>query len=159
MKRYLLRSRRRSSWSESLYPASILPHPFPILFDALQYRLSVCAGREPICAPCNDDAGGKPLDIPLPGTWKRLIKVIHIENLIPFRCSVDAKVTEMSITTDLHLQTCNRSRGEILGHNHRRPTQKAKGRGGHATVADRQQLCLPEKILLLEQADRVWSIR
>src|SRR2546428_3664160 len=85
-------------------------------------------------------------------------KVIHIENLIPFRCSVDAKVTEMSIAADLDCQTCNRSRGEVLGHNHCRAAQKAKGRGGHATVADRHELCLPGKILFFQQADGVGSV-
>src|SRR5947209_8168186 len=41
------------------------------------------------------------------------------------------------------------------GHNHCRAAQKAKGRGSHATVADRHELCLPGQVLLLQQADGV----
>src|SRR6266568_2928452 len=86
-------------------------------------------------------------------------KVIHIENLLPFRCSVDAKVTEMSIAADLDSQTCNRSRGEVLGHNHCRAAQKAKGRGGHATVPDRHELRRPGNVLFLQQATGVGWLR
>ena len=64
----------------------------------------------------------------------------------------------MSIAADLDFQTCNWSRGEVLGHNHCRAAQKAKGRGGHATVTDRHELRLPGNVLFLQQANGVGSV-
>ena len=64
----------------------------------------------------------------------------------------------MSIAADLDFQTCNGSRGELLSHNHCRSAQKAKGRGGHATVTDRHELRLPGNVLFLQQANGVGSV-
>src|SRR6266568_2417144 len=105
---------------------SVFPHALAIGSHATQYRLSVHIAGEAHRSSRNNDACGKTLDIPLQRTWERLVKVVHIENLVPFRCGVDAKVAEVGIATHLHLQARDRSCSEVLRHDDCRSAQKAE---------------------------------
>jgi hypothetical protein len=80
---------------------SILPHAFAIGLYAPYYRLPVHFAGEAHRSSRNDDACGKPLDVPLPWTWERLVKVIEIEDLVSFWCCVDSEVVEVRITAEL----------------------------------------------------------
>src|SRR5215467_7189686 len=120
---------------------AVLPHVLAIRLHTIQDSLPVCRSREAICAPGDNYARGKPLDIPLPGTRERLVKVIHIEDLIAFWGGVDAKVAEMRIATNLRADAGDRSRSQVLCHDDRRTTQKGKRRGGHPLKAKRHEMC------------------
>src|SRR5712692_4691139 len=104
----------------------VLQQAFTIGSYAPHYRLPVHFAGEAQRTSRDDDACGKPLDIPLPWTWERLIKVVHIEDLVPLRRCVDAEVAEVGIATHLHLQACHGSCSKIACHNNCRAAQKGK---------------------------------
>src|SRR6266700_184030 len=137
---------------------AILPHVLAIRLDTIEDSLPVRRGREAVCTPAENNAGGKSLDIPFPGTGERLVKVIHIEDLIAFRGGVDAKVVEMRVATDLHLDPSDRSCSHILRHDDRRPAQKGKRRGCHALIAKRHEMCQAGAVLFLQQTERIRAI-
>src|SRR5438270_13100837 len=111
-----------------------------IRLDIIQDRSPVRSGRKAVRAPRNNDASGKSLDIPFPGTRQCLVKIIHIEDLIAFWRGVDAKVAEMRISTVLYLESGDRSCSQVLCHNDRRAAQKGKRRGGHPCIAQRHKM-------------------
>src|SRR6266516_2799841 len=114
---------------------AILPHALAIGCEATQDCLPVYIAREAIIPSCNDDACGQAFDVPFPWTWERLIKVIEIENLVPFWGGKDAKVVQVRITTQLYTYPRDRSGCQVSCHHDRRSTQKCKRRGRHALKA------------------------
>ena len=83
---------------------SVFPHVFAVGSYAPHYRLPVHFAREAHRSSRDDDACSKPLDVPLPWTRERLVKVVHIEDLVAFGRGVDTEVAEVGIAAHLHLQ-------------------------------------------------------
>jgi hypothetical protein len=71
--------------------------------------MTVIAGRD-----CKAD--GETLDIPLPGRWQCLVKVIDIEDQITLWRAKEAKVEQMAIPTGLNPYAADRCRREVSRH-------------------------------------------
>ena len=80
------------------------------------------------------------LEIPLPGSVKRLVKVIDVKYQVAFRRGKQAEIQEVTVPAGLHLDARDRSLGEIVCHQSRRSTQERKGVTEHASVTNRNQL-------------------
>jgi len=65
----------------------------------------------------------------------------------------------MRVTTQLRVQRGARKAGEISGHEIRGPAVERERGDQHAAVAHRNQLRDPRRGLLLEQLDRIATIR
>jgi len=66
---------------------------------------------QPDLAPGDDDAGGQPLDVPLPGCGKRFVEIIDVEDDAPLGRGETAEVGQMSVAAGLNADAGNRRRG------------------------------------------------
>src|SRR5438874_1367693 len=84
---------------------AVLPHALAIGRQTTQDCLSIYFAREAIIPSRYYNACGKAFDVPFPWARERLVKVIEIEDLMPFWCGKDAEVVEVRITTHLYLDS------------------------------------------------------
>ena len=99
------------------------------------------------------------LDVPLPRTRQRLVEIVDIEHQPPLRRGEHPEVRQVRIPAALHRQPRPRRRGEVAGHDHRRPAIERERRDQHPPVADRHQLRHARLRLALEQLDRIGPSR
>ena len=50
----------------------------------------------------DDDAGGEPLDVPLPGPRVGLVEVVEVERQPPLRRAEQAEVRKVRVAAELH---------------------------------------------------------
>ncbi len=120
-------------------------------------HVSALFGGEGALASSDLDAGGQPLDIPLPGARQGLVEIVDVEDEITLWGGKPAKVGQVRVTAELRVEAGLWGRGEIRGHDHRRAAVEGEGRGEHAPIANRHEVGDPALRLLLQQLDWIGS--
>jgi hypothetical protein len=108
------------------------------------------------------DAGQEPLDIPLPRSAQGLVEVIDVEDQAPFGGSEEPEVRQVRVPAELHGDAGRGRRGEVGSHHRGCAAVEGEGRDGHPSVADRQQLLDPGRVLRGQHRQRVptrWQCR
>jgi hypothetical protein len=110
---------------------------------------------KPVGSPRDLQAGGEPLDVPLPRAGQRLVKVIDIEDQQPVSRAEDAEIGQVGVTARLHRQPGHRSLRQVTGHRQGRPPEVAERGSHHPAVPDGHELGNPRHLLLFQQGDGV----
>ena len=134
-------------------------HGGAILVPERQQHLGALLGRVPVVASRDGEAGGEPLDVPLPGAREGLVEVVDAELQPPLRGREHSEVHQVGVTTDLCDDPRTRCAGEVGRHDERGSPIERERRHEHAAIADRDQLRHPAHGLLLQQRHRVRSVR
>ena len=95
---------------------------------------------EPVFAAGDREAGGEPLDVPLPWARQRLVEVVEVEDEAPVGRREGAEVGEVGVAAGLHPQARDRRRRQVGGHHRGGAAEEGERRGRHPPVADRHQL-------------------
>jgi len=114
---------------------------------------------EPVVAGGDGEARRQPLDVPFERRRERLVEVVHVEHQPPVGRREHAEVQQVRVTARLHPDIGPWRVREIPGHRRRRAAEVGERRGDHPPVPDRDQLGYPGLGLLLENGDRVGTIR
>ena len=69
-----------------------------------------------------------------------------------------ARVRQMGVPAQLHLEAGGGGGGQVGGHDLGRPPVEGEGRDQHPPVPDRDQVGLPGRVLLLQQRHRVGAV-
>ena len=115
----------------------------------------VGGGVEAAASAGDLQAGGQPLDVPFERPGICLVKVIDVEHQIALGGGEAAEVGEMGVTAQLGPDAGPSDFGEVGGHGKGGAPEIGEGRGGHAAVADRDQLRYPGPRLLGQEVQRV----
>ena len=110
---------------------------------------------EAVAARRDLDAGGEPLDVPLPRTRQGLVEVVDVEHELALGRREQPEVRQVGVTTRLDPEPGGRRARQVGGHDQGCSAIEREGRGEHPSVADRHELLNPGLALLLEQRDRV----
>src|SRR5208283_340175 len=84
-------------------------------------------------------AGYEPAQIPLPSAGMRLVEVVQVDDQVPFRGGVKAKVAEVGITANYWADSSCGEMRDVLGHHAGGAAQEPIGGGHHAADPDRNQ--------------------
>ena len=101
------------------------------------------------------EAGGEPLDVPLPRPRQRLVEVVEVEDEAAVGRREDAEVGEVGVAAGLDPQAGGGRCREIGRHHGGGAAEEGERRGRHPAVADRDQLRDPGDRLSLEDRDGV----
>ena len=134
-------------------------HRGAVLADRVKHDPFLVLPGKAVVARRDQHAGGESLDIPLPRTGQRLIKIVDIEHQAPLGRGEHPEVRQVRIPAALHCQPRPRRRGEVIGHEQRRPAIERERRDQHPPVADRHELRYPRLRLTLQQRDRISATR
>ena len=118
----------------------ILRDPLAIRTRASQRGIALVGGGESVRPRSEREARREPLDIPLPRARQRLVEIVDVEDLAPFRRREAAEVHQVAIAARLHANARVRRGRKVGGHVERRTSVEREGRHRHAPVADRNQL-------------------
>jgi hypothetical protein len=136
-----------------------LGHRLPIS----QHRLhGHCAGVGAAVAQvpsAHREACRQPLDVVLERPWQGLVEIVHVEQQEALGRGEPAKVRQMSVAAQLHLQAGRWRFRQIGRHDLRCAPVKRERRDHHASVPNRDQIWFPVGVLCLQQCDRVRTIR
>ena len=130
-------------------------HRRAVSADRVEHDALLVLGAKGVVARRDQHARGQPLDIPLPRSRERLVEVVDVEHQPPLGRGEDTEVRQMRIAAALDRQPGPRCRGEVVGHDHRRPAIERERRDQHPPVANRHQLRHPRLRLALEQLDGI----
>src|SRR5205085_7905059 len=108
--------------------------------------------------PGDEEAYREALDVPLPRPRQRLVEVVLVEHELARRRRVRTEVREVGIAAELDGQSTRGPRGQIAGHDPRRPPVEGERRDAHPAVADRNEARHAGLVLPHEQLDRVAPI-
>ncbi len=120
-----------------------------------QHRGDPLPALEAAFAAGDLEAGGEPLDVPLPRPRQGLVEVVEVEDEAAVGRGEGAEVGEVGVAACLHPQPGDRRRGEVGRHHRGGAAEEGEGRGRHPPVADRDQLGDARARLGLEDLDRV----
>ena len=134
-------------------------HREPVAGDRRRDDVAALLGREPVVPRRHLQAGGQPLDIPLPRARQGLVEVVDVEHQAALGGAEDAEVGQVRVTARLHRQPGDRRGGQVAGHRQGRPTVVGERGDQHPAPADRHQFGHPGDRLLLQQGDRVGPVR
>ncbi len=137
---------------ESLHALAVLPH-------AAFHEPAPALGRKTDIAAGDLDAGGHPLDVPLPRPGQRLVEVVRTEDKPAVRSSEPSEVRDVSIAAGLHHDARIRSRRQIRRHHRCRPAVERERRDEHPPVADRDECLHARGRLGREHRDGIEPIR
>ena len=104
------------------------------------------------------EAGGEPLDVPLPGPRQRLVEVVEVEDEAAVGRREGAEVGEVGVAAGLHPQPRDRGPRQVGRHHRGGAAEEGEGRGRHPPVADRHQVGDAGLRLALEDRDRILAI-
>ena len=148
----------------------VVPHVESALLGGLADALAVSVhagdhdvatigGREAAVTTHDLEARGEALDVPLPRAGQGLVEVVDVEDELPFGCSEHAEVRQMRVAATLHPYSGMRCVREVGSHDRGRAAVERERRDEHAPVANGHELGHPLLGLLLEDRDRIWTIR
>ena len=132
--------------------------PLAIRTHASQRGIALVGGGESVRPRSEREARREPLDIPFPRARQRLVEIVDVEDLPPFRGGEAAEVHEVAIAAGLHADARVRRAGKVGGHVERRAPIERERRHRHAPAADRDQLGDPPLARRDHQVDRIRSV-
>ena len=91
-------------------------HLRPIGPDGPRDDVRAFLGGEPAISTGDGQTGREALHIPFPGTGKRLVEVVQIEDQVPFGGAEDPEIAQMCVPTCLHVEAGSRCRGQVRRH-------------------------------------------
>ena len=115
-------------------------------------------GREAEVAPGDLEARRKTFDVPLPRAGEGLIEVVDVEEHLALGRGEDAEVEQVGVAAELHVETGDRSPGEVGRHDEGGAPVEGRGRDEHAAVADGDKLGDAALRLLLQQRHGVRAV-
>ena len=104
------------------------------------------------------DAGGQAFHVPFPRGGKRLVEIVDVENKLPFGSGKAAKIGHVAIAGGLDVNSRDRSRSEIGGHNGRSAAQESERRFAHSGVTDRQERGQSPLVGSFQQLDGIRTV-
>src|ERR1044072_6768754 len=113
---------------------------------------------EATLAAGHGEAGGKPLDVPLPGPRQGLVEVVDVEYELALGRGVGAEVGEVGVAAELRLEPRAGRVGKVRRHHRCGAAVEGERRGQHASVAQRHQLSDARSGLPLQELDRVGAL-
>ena len=116
-------------------------------------------GVEAVVARRDRETRGHTLHVVLERPRQRLVEIIQVEHQRPFRRRVHAEVRQVSVAAELDVQTRGRRVLEVGGHDLGRTPIERERRNHHASVTHRHQIRLPRDVLLLQQRNRIGTVR
>ena len=137
---------------------SIVSHLSAIAADSQSRRVTGVAVGEAIVPRGDGEACRQALDVPVERRRERLIEVVDVEDQPPVGRGEHAEIQQVRVTAGLHPDISRGRVREIPCHRRRRAAEVGKRRGGHAPIADRDQIRYPGPGLLLENGDRVGPV-
>jgi hypothetical protein len=136
----------------------VVAHPLPVGARGSDDGPRGFAFGQPYMAPGQDDAGGQPLEIPLPWRRQGLVEVVDVENDLPLGCGEAAEVRQMRVAAGLDPDSGGGGGGEIRRHHVRRAAIEREGRLHHPAEPDGYQARHPAGVRFVEQVDQVSPI-
>jgi hypothetical protein len=133
-------------------------HRLPVLADRRQHDRGALAAGEPVAPGRDLQAGGQPLDVPLPRRWQGLVEVVDVEDQRALGGGEQPEVGQVRVTAGLHQQAGGGGAGQVEGHRQGRAAEVAELRREHPPVPDRYQVRQPGRGLFRQQADRVRAV-
>ena len=116
-------------------------------------------GGEAVVARRDREARRHALHVVLERPRQRLVEVVQVEHQRPFRRRVHTEVRQVRVTAQLDVQTRRRRVLQIRGHDLGRAPIERERRHHHAAVTHRHQVRLPRDVLLLQQRNRIGTVR
>ena len=113
------------------------------------------AGVNPLLAGRDHDARREPLDVPLPRPGQRLVEVVRVEDERSLWRGEQPEVREVGVAAGLDDDVAPRRGRQVEGHDGRRAAIEREGRGGHPSVAQRQQVLEPVRLLGEDDRDGI----
>ena len=132
-----------------------LPHALPVGAHAGEHRVPRVVLAEAVAAAGQHEAGGQPLDVPLPGRRQGLVEIVDVEDHPPLRRGEDTEVGQVTVATGLHAKPRGRRAGEVGSHVQRRTPVERERRFQHAPVANGHQLRNAAPVGLLYERDGI----
>lgn len=101
-----------------------------------------------------DQGGGEPLEVPLPGAVHRLVEVVQVDDQVTAGVAVQPEVRRVGVTADLGADPGHRGAGEVVRHEARRAAQEGERCGRHPPHPQRGQLGDAAPARLLDRLHR-----
>lgn len=101
-----------------------------------------------------DQGGGEPLEVPLPGAVHRLVEVVQVDDQVAAGVAVQAEVRRVGVAADLGADPGHRGAGEVVRHEARRAAQEGERCGRHPPHPQRGQLGDAAPARLLDRLHR-----
>ena len=114
--------------------------------------------REAVVARRDREAGGHPLDVVLERAGQRLVEVVQIEQQRSLGRCEQAEVRQVGVAAELGEEAGPRRVLEIGRHDLGRAPIERERRHHHPPVADRHQVGLARRVLLLEQCHGIGPV-
>ncbi len=114
---------------------------------------------EAVVAAGQHDAGGEPLEVPLPRPRQRLVEVGDVEDVVALGGGEAAEVEQVRVAAGLDGQPADRRGRQVVRHHGGRTAVVGQRRLGHAGVADGDQVRQPVGIGRVQHRDRIGSGR
>ena len=105
------------------------------------------------------EARRHPLQVVLEWPGQRLVEVVQVEQQLPLGGREHPEVRQMGVAAELNLQAGPGRVLQVGGHDLGRAPVEGERGDHHAAVADRHEVRLAGRVLLLEQCDRVGTVR
>ena len=83
----------------------------------------------------DDNAGRKPLNVPLPGRRQSFVEIVDVEEDVAFRRGETTEIHQVSVAAGLHAKSGRRRRGQIGRHDLGGAAIEGERRLGHAGEA------------------------
>jgi hypothetical protein len=132
-----------------------LAHPFAVLAHRPLDDQPSPAGRQVDVAAGDLDAGGHPLDVPLPGAGQRLVEVVGAEHEPAIGSREPAEVRDVRIAAGLDDKARAGGVGQVGRHHRGRAAEERERCGQHPPIPDRHQLGHPRRRLTVKRLHRV----
>ena len=120
--------------------AGVFPHVFAIALHSVPSRVPAAAFAKVVLPRSKYHACGEPLYVPLPGSRRRLVEVVDVENEPAFGRAEASEIADVTVAAGLHAKSGSRRAGEIESHQSRCASKERKGRLAHSSVANRKKL-------------------
>src|SRR5262249_40070739 len=120
-----------------------------------QHDLPPVFAAEPVVPGRYLQAGGQPLDVPLPRAGQGLVEVVDVEEELALGRGIHPEVGQVRVPAGLDGQAGDGGGGQVGGHGQGGTPVVAERGGQHPPIPDRDQLGYPGTALFLQQGDRV----
>ncbi len=134
---------------------SVVDHPFTVGAHRVRRRLRRLAVGQTEMLGGDDDAGGQPLDVPLPRRRQGLVEIVDVEEDVALRRGEPAEIHQVSVAAGLDAKPGRRGRRQVGRHHRGRAAIEGERRLRHAPEADRDQLRNSAIVGLVQKLDRV----
>ena len=121
------------------------------------HRLTT-ALRDAVLAADHDEAGGQPLDVPLPRRGQGLVEVVQVEDQVALGRGKEAEVRQVAVPARLDKNAAGRGSRQIARHHRGRSAEKRERARQHAAVADGDQLGHTAQARFFQHRDRVTAV-